>query len=211
MYAFMSGSETCVGVPPRRRGSRARPTGGGRRGCADAPTPPHKHYDTARRLRPAPAPGMPLAPRLQNLGVHTFPVDHEGGARAALHQPGREPGLRLQPRRGRAARSPKPRGSIPTLAMAYWGQALVLGPEHQRGDGRRRTSRRRCALVQKAVALKAHGHAARARLHRRARRALHRQGRGSRRRPTAPTPTRCARSSQRFPTISTRGRSTPSR
>ena len=41
----------------------------------------------------------------------------------------------------------------PSCAMAYWGQALVLGPEHQRGDDARTTSRRRCELVQKAVSL----------------------------------------------------------
>ena len=34
--------------------------------------PQHKHYDTPPGYDQAPAPGMPLAPRLQNLGVHTF-------------------------------------------------------------------------------------------------------------------------------------------
>ena len=35
------------------------------------PAPVHKHYDTPAQA-PAPAAGQPLAPRLQNLGVHTF-------------------------------------------------------------------------------------------------------------------------------------------
>ena len=35
--------------------------------------PVHKHYDEPKDA-PAPPPGAPLAPRLQNLGVHTFPV-----------------------------------------------------------------------------------------------------------------------------------------
>ena len=128
-------------------------------------------------------------------------------ARAAVHEPGAEPGLRLQPRRSRprvrrsrAARSRR-------CAMAYWGQALVLGPNinapmdaGRRAEGagarRRRRSRSRPRVD-----------AARARLHRRAGRPLHRQARrpgagGSRR-----TPTRCGRVvAARIPTTSTRGR-----
>ena len=41
--------------------------------AAQTATPSHKHYDEPKDV-PAPAPGAPLAPRLQNLGVHTFPV-----------------------------------------------------------------------------------------------------------------------------------------
>ena len=59
--------------------------------------------------------------------AHVSGVDDEA-AGAALHQPGPEPRLRLQPRRGAAAPSARRRVSIPNLAMAYWGQALVLGP-----------------------------------------------------------------------------------
>ena len=36
------------------------------------PAPTHKHYEKPAGYDQAPAPGMPLAPRLQNLGVHTF-------------------------------------------------------------------------------------------------------------------------------------------
>ena len=36
-------------------------------------TPSHKHYDDSKPAPPT-APGAPLAPRLQNLGVHTFQV-----------------------------------------------------------------------------------------------------------------------------------------
>ena len=105
-------------------------------------------YDRRRR------PGMPLAPRLQNLGVHTFPVTHEGRARAAVHQPGPEPGLRRSTTPKRRARSPRRRGSIPTLAMAYWGQALVLGPNIN-APMDAEDEPKALALVQKAVALKA--------------------------------------------------------
>src|SRR5688572_23966994 len=41
--------------------------------AAQPAAPSHKHYDEPKDA-PAPAPGAPLAPRLQNLGVHTFPV-----------------------------------------------------------------------------------------------------------------------------------------
>ena len=41
---------------------------------ATAQTPGHQHYQKPPAYEQAPAPGMPLAPRLQNLGVHTFRV-----------------------------------------------------------------------------------------------------------------------------------------
>ena len=103
----------------RRAGGAHAQTAGAR---ATSTTNSRPSYDQA------PAPGMPLAPRLQNLGVHTFPVDDEDRARAAVHQPGREPGLRRSTTPRPRARSPRPRGSIPSAAMAYWGHALVLGP-----------------------------------------------------------------------------------
>jgi tetratricopeptide (TPR) repeat protein len=94
---------------------------------AQPPAPGHKHYDTPAAAQAPVAPGMPLAPRLQNLGVHTFPVNTKV-ARAQLFM---NQGLNLvygfnhaEARRAfaEAARLD------PNLAMAYWGQALVLGP-----------------------------------------------------------------------------------
>src|SRR5690349_24367011 len=41
--------------------------------AAQTAAPSHKHYDDSKPAPPV-APGAPLAPRLQNLGVHTFPV-----------------------------------------------------------------------------------------------------------------------------------------
>src|SRR4030095_133237 len=41
---------------------------------AQTPPPEHKHYDKPEGFDKAPAAGMPVAPRLQNLGVHAFPV-----------------------------------------------------------------------------------------------------------------------------------------
>ncbi|HEX6973134.1 MAG TPA: hypothetical protein VF147_01970, partial [Vicinamibacterales bacterium] len=91
------------------------------------PTPPvHKHYETPADV-PAPKPGEPLAPRLQNLGVHTFPVSTRQ-ARAQLFM---NQGLNLAFgfNHAEAARAFAEAARLdPNLAMAYWGHALVLGP-----------------------------------------------------------------------------------
>jgi tetratricopeptide (TPR) repeat protein len=90
------------------------------------PAPQHKHYDTPPDFQ-APAPGMPLAPRLQNLGVHTFPVSTRvDRAQLFINQ-----GLNLVYgfNHAEAARAFAEAARLdPSLAMAYWGQALVLGP-----------------------------------------------------------------------------------
>jgi tetratricopeptide (TPR) repeat protein len=95
---------------------------------AQAPPAAHVHYSTPPPgFDQAPAPGQPLAPRLQNLGVHAFPVTTRS-ARAQLFV---NQGLNLaygfnHPEAGRAfAEAAR---LDPRCAMAYWGQALVLGP-----------------------------------------------------------------------------------
>lgn len=91
-----------------------------------APAPQHKHYE-APADPPPPAPGMPLAPRLHNLGAHTFPV----GTQVEQAQRFMNQGLNLafgfnHAEAGRAfAEAVR---LDPALAMGYWGQALVLGP-----------------------------------------------------------------------------------
>ena len=81
-----------------------------------------------------------------------LPRHDEIGARAAVHQPGPEPRLRLQPRRGGRAFAEAARLD-PTCAMAYWGQALVLGPNinaamdaRRRAEGAASWRRRPCRL-----------------------------------------------------------------
>ena len=102
-------------LPPVVAGSAAQTT-----------APSHKHYDDAQAA-PAPAPGSPLAPRLQNLGVHTFPVSTKvGRAQLFMNQ-----GLNLTYgfNHAEAGRAFAEAARLdPGLAMAYWGQALVLGP-----------------------------------------------------------------------------------
>jgi tetratricopeptide (TPR) repeat protein len=93
---------------------------------AFAQAPSHQHYaQTAEAQRPAP--DGSLAPRLQNLGSHTFPVTTPSErAQLFINQ-----GLNLaygfnHAEAGRAFREAA--RLDPDCAMALWGQALVLGP-----------------------------------------------------------------------------------
>jgi pimeloyl-ACP methyl ester carboxylesterase len=117
------------------------------------PSPPtHKHYDTPAGYE-QPQPGKPLAPRLQNLGVHTFPVSTKH-SRAQLFM---NQGLNLVYgfNHAEATRAFAEAARLdPNLAMAYWGQALVLGPNiNAPMDPQNET--KALELVQKAVTLKA--------------------------------------------------------
>ena len=93
---------------------------------------------------------MPLAPRLQNLGVHTFRGRRPGAQRAQLFI---NQGLNLTYgfNHAEAARAFAEAARLdPGAAMAYWGQALVLGPNinapmnaGRRAEGAARWCRRR--------------------------------------------------------------------
>ena len=86
----------------------------------------HKHYEHSE-LATQPGPGGIIAPRLQNLGSHTFPVSTQNrDAQLYINQ-----GLNLAYafNHAEARRAFKEAARLdPNLAMAYWGQALVLGP-----------------------------------------------------------------------------------
>jgi len=86
----------------------------------------HKHYDEAKEAS-QPGPAGELAPRLQNLGSHTFRVSTaHAGAQRFVNQ-----GLNLAYafNHAEARRAFREAARLsPGLAMAYWGQALVLGP-----------------------------------------------------------------------------------
>jgi tetratricopeptide (TPR) repeat protein len=119
--------------------------------AAQTAAPSHKHYDEPKN-QPAPAPGAPLAPRLQNLGVHTFPVS----TRVARAQQFMNQGLNLTYgfNHAEAGRAFAEAARLdPSLAMAYWGQALVLGPNINAAMGPE-VEPQALALIQKAVALK---------------------------------------------------------
>jgi tetratricopeptide (TPR) repeat protein len=96
--------------------------------AAQSTAPPtHKHYEKPAGYDQAPAPGMPVAPRLQNLGVHTFVVTTTSPrAQLFINQ-----GVNLAYgfNHAEAFRAFAEAARLdPSCAMAYWGQALVLGP-----------------------------------------------------------------------------------
>lgn len=119
--------------------------------AAQTAAPSHKHYDEPKNA-PAPAPGAPLAPRLQNLGVHTFPV----GTKVARAQQFINQGLNLTYgfNHAEAGRAFAEAARLdPNLAMAYWGQALVLGPNINAAMAPE-AEPAALELIQKAVAMK---------------------------------------------------------
>jgi tetratricopeptide (TPR) repeat protein len=92
------------------------------------PPPGHVHYVAPPAAQASQtSPTGAIAPRLQNLGSHTFPVSTRNrDAQAFMSQ-----GLNLAYafNHAEARRSFREAARLdPDLAMAYWGQALVLGP-----------------------------------------------------------------------------------
>jgi tetratricopeptide (TPR) repeat protein len=119
---------------------------------AQTPAPTHKHYEKPAGFE-QPEPGRPLAPRLQNLGVHTFPTSTKNRrAQQFINQ-----GLNLTYafNHAEAARAFAEAARLdPTSAMAYWGQAFVLGPNIN-APMSPEDEPRALELIKKAVALKA--------------------------------------------------------
>jgi tetratricopeptide (TPR) repeat protein len=136
--------------PPVVAGVAAQtPTSAG--ATAGKAAPSHKHYDDSAPA-PAPAPGLPLAPRLQNLGVHLFPV----GTKVERAQLFMNQGLNLTFgfNHAEAGRAFAEAARLdPSLAMAYWGQALVLGPNIN-APMDPAAEPKALALVEKALSLK---------------------------------------------------------
>ena len=139
----VAGSAAAAGSAREQAGELRRDT--------QTAAPSHKHYAEPAEM-PAPKPGAPLAPRLQNLGVHTFPVSTKV-KRAQLFM---NQGLNLTYgfNHAEATRSYAEAARLdPSLAMAYWGQAFVLGPNINAAMAPE-AEPMAYELVQKAVALK---------------------------------------------------------
>jgi tetratricopeptide (TPR) repeat protein len=90
-------------------------------------TPQHKHYERpAEYDRPA-EPGKPVAPRLQNLGTHVFPITTKVPRAQVFMSQGMN--LAWAFNHAEAARSFAEVARLdPSNPMAYWGHAFVLGP-----------------------------------------------------------------------------------
>jgi tetratricopeptide (TPR) repeat protein len=86
----------------------------------------HKHHEVSSAAD-EPGPGGQLAPRLQNLGSHTFPVSTRNKKAQLFINQGINLAYGFNHAEARRAFREAARLD-PTLAMAYWGQALVLGP-----------------------------------------------------------------------------------
>jgi tetratricopeptide (TPR) repeat protein len=120
---------------------------------AQAQPPVHKHYDVPEEVS-KPAPSGALAPRLQNVGKHTFPVSCQSDqARAFMNQ-----GLNLTYgfNHAEASRAYAEAARLdPHCAMAYWGQALVLGPNINAPMDPTTEAKAR-ELIDKAISMKNH-------------------------------------------------------
>jgi tetratricopeptide (TPR) repeat protein len=142
---------------PEPRGAFAASTAlalclGGASGLsAQSTVPNHKHYEESPQAA-QPGPSGEMAPRLLNLGSHTFPVSTKSKkAQSFMNQ-----GLNLtygfnHAEAGRAYREAA--RLDPSCAMAYWGQALVLGPNIN-APMDANNEPQALALAQKAVSLK---------------------------------------------------------
>ncbi|MGH9330990.1 MAG: hypothetical protein ACRD09_11135 [Vicinamibacterales bacterium] len=120
---------------------------------AQAPPPPnHQHYEKPSGYDQPAAPGMPIAPRLQNLGPHTFAVTTRSEqAQRFINQ-----GVNLAYgfNHAEAARAFAEAARLdPEAAMAYWGHALVLGPNIN-APMNPDDEKKAYELAQRAVALK---------------------------------------------------------
>jgi tetratricopeptide (TPR) repeat protein len=120
--------------------------------AARAQDPNHKHYE-----KPAapekPGPSGELAPRLQNLGRHTFPVTTRSKQAQLFVNQGVN--LAYGFNHAESGRSFREAARLdPRLAMAYWGQALVLGPNINATMAPEEEPKA-YELAQKALALKA--------------------------------------------------------
>jgi tetratricopeptide (TPR) repeat protein len=120
---------------------------------SSAQTPVHKHYDVPEEAT-KPAPSGALAPRLQNVGKHTFTVTCQAGnAQQFMNQ-----GLNLTYgfNHAEASRAFAEAARLdPHCAMAYWGQAFALGPNINAPMDPATEPQAR-ALIDKAIALKSH-------------------------------------------------------
>jgi len=94
-------------------------------GQVSVPGAGHVHYRD--QSGPQASPSGALAPRLQNLGSHTFPVSTRNRQAQTFMNQGLNLAYAFNHAEARRAFREAARLD-PNLAMAYWGQALVLGP-----------------------------------------------------------------------------------
>jgi hypothetical protein len=142
-FALLTAGLLCLGMAVSATDAGAQPT----------TQPNHKHYDRPANYDAPQGPDAPLAPRLQNLGTHTFPVSTRVSRAQLFINQGVN--LAFAFNHAEAARAFAEAARLdPNLAMAYWGHALVLGPNIN-APMSPEDEPKAFALAQKAVALKA--------------------------------------------------------
>lgn len=115
------------------------------------PAPTHRHYLAAMGDQ-QPSPTGAVAPRLQNMGAHTFKVTTASKDAQLFFNQGIN--LAYGFNHAEAARSFAEAARLdPNLAMAYWGQALVLGPNIN-APMEPADEPKALELIRKAIALK---------------------------------------------------------
>lgn len=118
---------------------------------AEPAAPSHVHY-TKSTEQDKPSPTGALAPRLQNLGKHQFPVTTKSKEAQLFINQGVS--LSYAFNHAEAGRAFREAARLdPDLAMAYWGQALVLGPNINAAMDPNNEAQA-LELVKKALALK---------------------------------------------------------
>ncbi len=118
---------------------------------ATAEAPSHKHYEKPEGYD-RPSQGGVLAPRLQNLGSHTFKVTTTSEQAQRFINQGMN--LAYGFNHAEAARAFAEAARLdPECAMAYWGHALVLGPNIN-APMNPEDEPKALALAKKAMALK---------------------------------------------------------
>ena len=113
--AFAAGFAVLVSIPALSAG-QTEPAPAG-----------HVHYAAPPRASAQASPSGALAPRLQNLGAHTFTVTTSNRQAQRFMNQGLNLAYAFNHAEARRAFREAARLD-PNLAMAYWGQALVLGP-----------------------------------------------------------------------------------
>ncbi|MFZ0064398.1 MAG: hypothetical protein WAL47_20385 [Pyrinomonadaceae bacterium] len=119
----------------------------------DTALPNHVHYKESPE-QDKPSPTGALAPRLQNLGKHTFLVTTKSKEAQLFINQGFN--LSFAFNHAEAGRAFREAARLdPQLAMAYWGQALVLGPNINAAMDPNNEPKAH-ELIQKARELKTH-------------------------------------------------------
>ena len=111
-FSLLAGTFTLLAALVQSVAAQAPPPGG------------HVHYAEPQEQQ---AVAGPLAPRLQNLGTHTFTVSTRNREAQRFMNQGLNLAYAFNHAEARRAFREAARLD-PNLAMAYWGQALVLGP-----------------------------------------------------------------------------------